>query len=102
MSSTQSQKSEGWKGAPDMAMLTMPPVDTVTLLDAARLLKASTGFVGKLARQGEIRGCKVGRGWVFFKADIHAYLQQQIDAQMTVRRVVAELPRRRRRTLPVL
>lgn len=79
-----------------------PGLRTVSLREAAQRLIASPGFVAKLARDGDIPACKVGRAWVFLEADLQRYLQNRIEAAAAIRRVIAAKPGRARRRLPEL
>lgn len=80
----------------------MQPTSTLSLEQAANHLVASPNFVAKLARQGDIPACKVGRSWVFRLTDLDAYLNSRIQARATINRIVAKKPGRARRALPVL
>lgn len=75
---------------------------TLSLSEAAKHLNASPSHVSKLARDGDLAGCKVGKSWVFRMADIDGYLQSQIDARAALRRMVTAKPGRARRKLPTL
>lgn len=80
----------------------MQPMSTLSLEQAAIHLVASPKFVAKLARQGDIPACKVGRSWVFRLIDLDAYLNSRIQARATLNRIVASKPGRSRRKLPAL
>lgn len=80
----------------------MQPMSTLSLEQAAIHLVASPKFVAKLARQGDIPACKVGRSWVFRLIDLDAYLNSRIQARATLNRIVASKPGRARRALPTL
>lgn len=75
---------------------------TLSLSQTAQHLNASPSHVSKLARDGDLPGCKVGKSWVFRMSDIDAYLQSKIDAQAALRRMVTAKPGRARRKLPAL
>lgn len=75
---------------------------TLSLPQAAKYLNASQSHVSKLARDGELAGCKVGKSWVFRMADVDGYLQSQIDARAALHRMVTAKPGRARRKLPAL
>lgn len=75
---------------------------TLSLSQAAKYLNASPSYVSKLAREGELAGCKVGKSWVFRMADVDGYLQSQIDARAALHRMVTAKPGRARRKLPAL
>jgi len=79
-----------------------PGLRTLTLREAAQRLIASPGFVAKLAREGDLPACKVGRGWVFRESDVARYLDNRITAAQAARRIIANKPGRARRKLPAL
>lgn len=85
-----------------MEMQQMQQTSTLSLEQAANRLIASPNFVAKLARQGDIPACKVGRSWVFRVTDLDSYLQNRIEARATLNRIVASKPGRSRRKLPAL
>jgi hypothetical protein len=83
------------------------PLPTCGLERAAAILHAHPSTVAELARNGAIRGRKVGRAWVFVEADLIAYIQQgrqvapvRDDIRETIeaikRRVDTESPGKRR------
>lgn len=49
--------------------------EILTAEQAADLLQVSTKTVLQLARDGELRGHKVGRAWRFCRADVLAYVR---------------------------
>lgn len=54
----------------------MPEVSEILTTDeAAELLKVSTKTVLALAREGDLRGAKVGRAWRFVRADVVEYVR---------------------------
>lgn len=75
---------------------------TLSLSEAAKYLNASPCFVSKLARDGDLAGCKVGKSWVFRLSDVDGYLQSRIDARAALHRMVTAKPGRARRKLPAL
>jgi excisionase family DNA binding protein len=50
-------------------------MDTLTLQEAAALLKIHPVTLQDKARAGEIPGAKVGRAWVFIKADLLEHIR---------------------------
>jgi excisionase family DNA binding protein len=50
-------------------------MDTLTLQEAAALLKIHPVTLQDKARAGEIPGAKVGRAWVFIKEDLLGYIR---------------------------
>lgn len=51
--------------------------DTLDSAGCADLLLCSVDQVEDLARAGEIPGVKIGRGWLFVRADLLAYLAER-------------------------
>lgn len=49
--------------------------EVLTADQAAALLQVSSRTVLQLARQGELRGHKVGRAWRFWREDVLAYVR---------------------------
>lgn len=89
--------------------------DTLNLAQAAAILYAEPETVSKLARCGELPATQIGRGWVFMRNDVLAFLQDRIRkdtedrrtknmSDSTPRAFEMELPKRRprRRTPPAL
>lgn len=66
--------------------------ETIDAEQCAALLKCTPEQVEALARDGDIPGLKIGRGWLFIRADLLAYLAERarLEAQ----------ERRQRRTAP--
>ena len=52
--------------------------ETMSAEEAADYLKASVRTVQELAMDGKLKGAKVGKGWVFFRRDVVAYLEGRI------------------------
>jgi excisionase family DNA binding protein len=52
-------------------------MSTLTLQEAARLLKIHSVTLQEKARSGEIPGAKIGRGWVFVEIDLLEYIRSQ-------------------------
>ena len=84
--------------------------DTVDLNEGAALLKISPESMQELAASGEF-GAKIGKSWVFIRADLIDWLREQTRKQQEQRRNAANLDKRvptilnraqRRRPLPEL
>lgn len=56
-------------------MTNEPAREVLTAEQAADLLQVSLRTVLQLARDGELRGHKVGRAWRFCRADVVAYVR---------------------------
>lgn len=86
--------------------------ETLGVEEAAALLRAETSTVMQFARRGDLPGTRIGKGWVFLREDVIAFLRQQItndtqdrrqQAARTIVAVAYTAPRRSRRTkLPIL
>lgn len=85
--------------------------DTIGPDECAQLLRCTPEHVEELARQGELPAVKIGRGWIFVKADLLAYLAERAREEAAQRRsrreVVRMAPREptpragRRRNIPL-
>ena len=53
------------------------PLDTVGLQDAAALLHISPDCLLRKARAGKVPGAKIGRRWVFVRADLIELIRNQ-------------------------
>jgi excisionase family DNA binding protein len=51
------------------------PREVLTAQQAAELLQVSVRTVLQLARDGQLRGHKVGRAWRFWREDVLAYVR---------------------------
>lgn len=60
---------------------------TLTLSEAADLLKVHENRVMEWAGQGIIPGAKLGRAWVFIDEDLTAFVRKQI-AEQTEKRII--------------
>lgn len=60
--------------------------DTINSESCAELLHCTPEQVEELARAGEIPGLKLGRGWLFVRADLLAYLAEKARAEAQERR----------------
>jgi len=84
--------------------------ETIDADQCAELLHCTTDQVEELARAGEIPGLKLGRGWLFIRGDLLAYLAEKARSEAQERRSkrqpganVREIsPRARRRPAPAL
>ena len=52
----------------------------LTFQEAADLLRVSRATIYRLLASGQLVGHKVGRGWRFYKADLHRFIAGQRDA----------------------
>lgn len=64
----------------------MTDLDYLTTKDVAAQLHASTRTVSQMARRGEIRAAKVGRGWIFEPDDVRDYVDQRQNKTRARRR----------------
>ena len=65
------------------------PVDHLETIDAeecAPLLRCTVGQVEEMARSGDIPGLKIGRGWLFVRSDLLAFLAQRARDEAAERR----------------
>ena len=82
--------------------------DTIGSAECAKMLLCTTEQVEELARAGDIPGLKIGRSWLFVRADLLAYLAERARHEAQERRAkrqpgVTQLTAKpRRRTPPVL
>lgn len=60
--------------------------ETIGSEDCAELLHCTPEQVEELARAGEIPGLKLGRGWLFVRADLLAYLAEKAREEAQQRR----------------
>jgi len=60
--------------------------DTINAEQCAQLLHCTPEQVEELARAGEIPGLKIGRGWLFIRADLLAYLAEKARKEAQERR----------------
>lgn len=58
--------------------------ETMSAEEAAGYLKASVRTVQELAVDGKLKGAKIGKGWVFFRRDVVAYLEGRIHGKVTI------------------
>lgn len=55
----------------------MTATDTINADQCAELLQCTTDTVEELTRKGELPGVKIGRGWIYVKNDLLAYLAEK-------------------------
>lgn len=60
--------------------------ETIGSEDCAKLLRCTPEQVEELARAGEIPGLKLGRSWLFVRADLLAYLAEKAREEAQQRR----------------
>jgi len=60
--------------------------DTLDLNEAAALMKVDPETLRQLASNGDVFGAKIGRAWVFLKADLVDYLYRMAREQTAIRR----------------
>jgi excisionase family DNA binding protein len=89
--------------------MTASPLETIDSDQCAELLRCTPGQVEEMARAGEIPGLKIGRGWLFVRADLLAYLAERARDEAAQRRArrqpgnaVTPIIKRRRNVPPVL
>ena len=86
--------------------------ETLGVSEAATLLHAENETVMLYARSGELPGTRIGKSWVFLKADVLSFLRNRILSDTEERRrhyaktplaIAMERPKHVRRTkLPAL
>ncbi len=86
--------------------------ETLDVSEAALLLRAENETVMQFARRGELPGTRIGKSWVFLRADVLSFLRQRISSDTEERRqhyatsplaIAIERPKHARRTkLPAL
>ena len=60
--------------------------ETIDAAECAELLRCTTGQVEEMARCGDIPGLKIGRGWLFVRSDLLAFLAQRARQEAADRR----------------
>ena len=60
--------------------------DTINAAQCAELLQCTEYRVEELTRIGELPGMKYGRGWIFVKADLLAYIAERARKEAEERR----------------
>lgn len=83
-------------------------MDTIDASECADLLRCSADQVEEMARAGDLPGLKIGRAWLFVRADLLAFLAERARDEAQARRskrspsVQAPQVKSRRRVAPVL
>jgi hypothetical protein len=89
----------------------MDSTDTMDVADVAAFLKAEPETIAQYARAGELAGTRIGKGWIFLREDVLAFLrgrkanrpQRKPQTAAKVQAVLVERrPRTRRTQLPTL
>jgi excisionase family DNA binding protein len=68
---------------------TIEPVWNCT--EAARFLRLHPKTVERMARQGQIPGCRLGRRWFFRPSDLDALLRSSVNSTAKANRVAPQL-----------
>lgn len=82
--------------------------ETIDSDQCAELLRCTAGQVEEMARAGDLPGLKIGRAWLFVRADLLAFLAERARDEAQARRskrspsVQAQQVKGRRRSAPVL
>ena len=61
-------------------------MDTIDAAECAELLRCTAGQVEEMARAGDIPGLKIGRGWLFVRADLLSFLADRARQEAAARR----------------
>lgn len=64
----------------------MTPDQTMDLASVASYLGAKAETVAQLARNGELPGAQIGKGWIFLREDVLAFLRMRIAQETDARR----------------
>jgi excisionase family DNA binding protein len=67
--------------------------ETMDLSEVATFLGATSETVAQFARNGELPGAQIGKGWIFLREDVVGFLRQRIS-QETVARRTAKLSKK--------
>lgn len=62
--------------------------ETMDLTAVAAYLGARVDTVAQLARKGELPGAQIGKGWIFLREDVLAFLRNRIAQETEGRRVI--------------
>lgn len=54
--------------------------------EVAILLRAEASTVMRFVRSGELPGTRIGKSWLFLRADVMAFLKSQIEQETATRR----------------
>lgn len=63
--------------------------ETINAAQCAALLQCTETTVEELTRKGELPGIKIGRGWIYVKADLLNYLAEKARLEAQDRRDAA-------------
>lgn len=79
--------------------------ETLDLEGVAVLFEAEPDTVVQYARTGELAGTRIGKGWIFLREDVLAFLRERIARETDARRAAhaqakAEGPEQKSRTAP--
>lgn len=61
--------------------------DTINAQQCAELLQCNSETVEELTRKGELPAVKFGRGWIYVKSDLLAYLAEKARNEAQERRI---------------
>ena len=61
--------------------------ETITADQCADLLRCTANQVEELTRKGELPGIKIGRSWIYVKADLLDYLAERARSEAAERRL---------------
>lgn len=82
--------------------------DIIDSEECAEMLRCTSDQIEELARAGEIPGLKIGRAWIFVRADLLTFLAEKARAEALQRRAkrqsgaIPPLAKPRRQLPPVL
>lgn len=82
--------------------------ETINSEECAKLMRCTAERVEEMARAGEIPGLKIGRNWLFVRADLLAWLAERAREEAQHRRMKRQpqapipLAKPRRQTPPAL
>jgi excisionase family DNA binding protein len=84
--------------------------DVITSAECAELLRCTPEHAEELARSGDLPATKIGRNWLFVRADLLAYLAERAREEAQQRRsrrqpgvsAIISTAKPRRRVAPVL
>lgn len=64
--------------------------ETMDLPTVAEYLGAKAETISQLARKGELPGAQIGKGWIFLREDVLAFLRNRIAAETEARRTAKQ------------
>src|SRR4029077_16927674 len=76
-------------GSQEIVVSTPEPVWNCT--EAARFLRLHPKTVKRMARRGQIPGCRLGRRWYFRPSDLDAMLRTSVSSSLKANRVAPQL-----------